>query len=284
MDDYERFKRNILARTGIDLFMYKEEQMKRRLTSLKNKYQAATFDEFFRMMESDPEIMKACLDRMTINVSEFFRNRQRWHVLEDDILPALLSGRSGRFKVWSAACSSGEEAYSLAIVLSRHLPAGGYDILATDLDEKVLAAAERGVYGETSLKELTEAERSRYFYNEADGFRIKPEYRAPIRFKKHNLLADPFESGFDLIVCRNVLIYFTDEAKAALYHKFSNALRPGGVLFVGSTEQIFNPGEYGLESIATFFYRKAVTTGDGHASVPDRPARSSSSGQRVPTV
>ncbi|MFC4617807.1 CheR family methyltransferase [Camelliibacillus cellulosilyticus] len=255
-DGYTAFKRYLYGETGIDLSLYKEEQMKRRLASLKNKYHASSFDAFFRMMQQDPAIMADCLDRLTINVTEFFRNKSRWDVLENELLPDLKKIRTGRLKVWSAACSTGEEPYSLSMLLSRHFGHDGYDIRATDVDEKVLQRARLGLYSERSLRTLAFGERHHYFHRQNEWYKIKPEWQKPIRFEKHNLLADDFGKGYDLIVCRNVFIYFTEEAKRHLYRKFSQALKPGGLLFVGSTEQIFNASIYNLQAIRTFFYKK----------------------------
>jgi chemotaxis protein methyltransferase CheR len=129
-------------------------------------------------------------------------------------------------------------------------------IHATDLDDGALQRAKDGIYIDRSLKEVPPNYVERYFTRQGDFYHIKSELTQSIQFKKQNLLEDSFESQYDLIICRNVMIYFTEEAKSMLYHKFSRALRPGGILFVGSTEQIFSPGQYGLESAETFFYRK----------------------------
>ncbi|WP_070121137.1 CheR family methyltransferase [Bacillus marinisedimentorum] len=256
-NDYSRFVEKVKRKSGIDLSLYKEAQMKRRLTSLRDKKGFASFDEFFDAIDRNVPLFEEFLDRMTINVSEFYRNYKRWEVLENKILPMLI--RDGnRLKVWSAACSTGEEPYTLAIMLSNLQRLHQFDILATDLDENALQRARLGVYPERSLQEMPNPLKERYFTRDESVYTIGDTIKQAISFKKHNLLADSFDSGFDLIVCRNVMIYFTEDAKDELYRKFSSALRPGGVLFVGSTEQIFNPGHYQLESEDTFFYRKAM--------------------------
>ncbi|HZG82028.1 MAG TPA: CheR family methyltransferase, partial [Brevibacillus sp.] len=129
-------------------------------------------------------------------------------------------------------------------------------LLATDIDEGAIAKAKQGVYTDRSLQDCPPDLVSKYFAKDTHSYRILDEVKNKVTFKKHNLLADPFESQFDLIICRNVMIYFTEEAKHELYQKFSRALKPGGVLFVGSTEQIFQPQQYQLEAEDTFFYRK----------------------------
>jgi chemotaxis protein methyltransferase CheR len=253
--DFLQFISNVKRKTGIDLALYKEAQMKRRLTSLRVKRGYNTFESFFEAMTKDQELFNEFLDRMTINVSEFFRNPSRWQVLETKIIPRLLKER-GRLKCWSAACSTGEEPYSLAMLLSRFMPLHEIDITATDIDEGAIAKAKRGIYTDRSLQDAPKDLVSKYFKKEGIMFAISDEIKRLIKFKRHNILADPFDKNYDLIICRNVMIYFTEEAKHELYHKFAASLRPGGVLFVGSTEQIFQPQQYGFEPEDTFFYRK----------------------------
>lgn len=259
MPDYQQFISLVKKKTGIDLSLYKEAQMKRRLTSLRNKRGFHTFTEYFHAFTNDRELFEEFLQRMTINVSEFFRNPRRWDVLEEKIIPRLIKeSPTGRLKVWSAACSTGEEPYSLAMLLRKFLPPHKVDILATDLDKVVLERAKVGFYLERSVKDVPSQFLREYFVKEGAGFRVVEDLKKNIRFKQHNLLSEPFERDFDLIVCRNVLIYFTEEAKDILYKKFSDALRPNGTLFVGSTEQIFNPQKYHFISEDTFFYKKVI--------------------------
>ncbi|GGE56352.1 CheR family methyltransferase [Priestia taiwanensis] len=252
---YEEFTKLIYKKTGIDLLQYKEAQMKRRLKSLYEKKGYKSFKEFFDGIASDKELYYEFLDRMTINVSEFYRNGKRWEVLEQKIFPSIMKPNE-KLKIWSAACSTGEEPYTLAMVLSEHLPTTKFQIIATDIDENVIARARLGVYQERSLQELPPKLRDKYFKKQGTMYEIDPSIKRCVTFKKHNLLADAYEENVDLLVCRNVLIYFTEEAKATIYHKFSRSLRDNGVLFVGSTEQIFNAATYGFASEETFFYRK----------------------------
>lgn len=255
MSDYTQFIANVKKKTGIDLSLYKEAQMKRRLTSLYEKRKCRDFTEYFDLIRSDRSMMDEFLDRMTINVSEFYRNGQRWEVLDTKIIPQLMK-QSKTLKCWSAACSTGEEPYSMAMVLSNHMPLREVSILATDLDQGVLEKAKVGLYPDRSLKEVPADVKKKYFTQEGQFYQVTDEVKRTVAFKKHNLLEDSYGSGFDLIVCRNVMIYFTEEAKDQIYTNFAKALKPGGILFVGSTEQIFSPDRYGLESEETFFYKK----------------------------
>ncbi|MFD2445856.1 CheR family methyltransferase [Bacillus sp. CGMCC 1.16607] len=255
MDDYQNFVQKMKTKTGIDLNLYKEAQMKRRLTTMYEKKGFQSFDDFFISINKDSNLLNEFLDRMTINVSEFYRNAKRWEVLENKILPKLLENNK-RLKIWSAACSTGEEPYTIAMILSNLVPLSQIDILATDIDTNVIAKAKMGVYSERSLNEVPAEMKKKYFTKDGDYFRIDESIKKTVTFKKQNLLSDPFNGPFDLIVCRNVLIYFTEEAKDKLYQKFSQALKPDGIFFVGSTEQIFNQSVYGFETEDTFFYRK----------------------------
>ena len=255
--DFALFVQRVKQKTNIDLSQYKENQMKRRLTTLRTKHGYGTFAEFWEALQRDEKLMNEFLDRMTINVSEFWRNANRWAALEERFLPAMLR-EAGSLRIWSAACSTGEEPYTVAMILDRLGALARADILATDIDAKVLEKAKAGLYPERSLKEVPPAYRRAYFTAAEDGWRVSDKLIRAVRFKRHNLLYDPFGADYDLIICRNVMIYFTEEAKHELYHRFARALKPGGLLFVGSTEQIFTPSRYGLESTETFFYRRKL--------------------------
>ncbi|QQK76014.1 protein-glutamate O-methyltransferase CheR [Salicibibacter cibarius] len=255
-EDYKYFKSAVLERTGIDLTLYKERQMKRRLESLYQRHRFLSFRAFFHEgMLKDPVLLQAFLDKMTINVSEFYRNKSRWDFFEEVVLPELLETRQ-KLKLWSAACSSGEEAYTVAIIASKHRDLSDVSIVATDIDAEALKKADVGFYKEISIREVPTEEMRYAFDLEADGYRIKSVFKEAIRFQNHNLLADPYPRGNDLIICRNILIYFTATAKDQIFRGFNDALKIGGFLFVGSTEQIFSPETYGFEHVGNFFYRK----------------------------
>lgn len=256
-EDFAAFVANIRKATSIDLSQYKETQMRRRLTTLRTKNGFSDFASYFAAIMAEPRLRNEFLDRMTINVSEFWRNPNRWHTLMDRFLPDMIR-RAPRLKIWSAACSTGEEPYTLAMILDRLGVLGQTTLLATDIDDGVLAKAKTGVYPERSIREVPKDMAAQYFSGGGDAYQLDDKLKRAVRFQKQNLLFDPFADGFDLIVCRNVMIYFTEEAKQQLYQKFARALKPGGILFVGSTEQIFSPGQYGLETADTFFYRRIV--------------------------
>lgn len=255
--DYEDFKKFVLQNTGIDLNAYKERQMKRRIDSLieRNKYDG--YDSYSKAIKTNKELMDQFVNYLTINVSEFYRNPALWKTLEDVILPDLIKKFGSNLKIWSAACSTGDEPYSLAMVLAKKMPLNKIHIIATDIDDQVLEKARDGVYAASSLKGLPDEYKNKYFEKMGEKyFKISDEIKKCVEFKKANLLKDPYPSGCNLIVCRNVMIYFTEEAKDQMYYQFSESLRKDGVLFVGSTEQIIGSAQYNLKSLQAFFYQK----------------------------
>ncbi|MBM7569827.1 CheR family methyltransferase [Aquibacillus albus] len=255
MGDYHEFIILVQRKTGIDLSLYKEVQMKRRLTSLRNKKGFSDFSSYFQAISEDQELFDEFLDKITINVSEFFRNYSRWKVLEEKVVPMLVK-KNRPLKIWSAACSTGEEPYTIAIILSQYTDVSNIRILATDIDANVLDQARMGRYRENSLQDVPKSMLNIHFTRSGDFYQVNQNIKKCVTFRSHNLLSDPYPANFDLIVCRNVLIYFTEEAKHNIYQKFSQSLFDGGVFFVGSTEQIFNPHQYDFRVLDTFFYQK----------------------------
>lgn len=257
MDQYTTFLENLKRKFDVDLLGYKRPQMERRINSLMRTLEVADYDQLVQTMAEDQVIFNRFLTHLTINVSEFFRNPSQWDVLKNKILPLLLKDTQN-LKIWSAGCSTGEEPYSLAMVLKEHFPLGRHTILATDFDKNVLSKAKEGVYSAKEISGIPDYYRKKYV-DQVDGtFKIKNSLKDIIKFKEHNLLTSPFEKNFDLILCRNVVIYFTEETKDVLYRKFYQALKNQGVLFTGSTEQIIQARDMGFNSIAIFFYQKQL--------------------------
>lgn len=253
--DYEGFKEEIFKMTKINLSLYKEKQMKRRIDALIRKNNINTYKEYVQALKDKQELYKEFINYLTINVSEFYRNPDQWAVLEKDIFPMLLN-RNRKITIWSAACSTGDEPYTLVMVLNKILPLSSIKILATDIDMGALEKAKMGVYNAKSLENLPKEFKDKYFTLSGNNYKVKDEVKNCVEFKQHNLLRDPYPSNMDLIVCRNVLIYFTEEAKNDIYKKFNIALNSQGILFVGSTEQLIMSNKYNFKSLKTFFYIK----------------------------
>jgi len=255
--DYEWFKKKIYLKTGIDIGLYKPQQMQRRIGSMMERARVQNYADYYALLERDPSRLTEFLDRLTINVSELFRNPEKFEELKEKILPGILA-KNARLKVWSAGCSYGAEPYSVAILLDELTPGIQHYILASDIDVKILEKAKEGRFTADDMKNVSRERLERYFFRQEGLYQIKTAIRERVTFARHNLLADPFPQGFDLILCRNVVIYFTDVAKDRLYRNFYTALKPGGVLLVGGTERIFQHREIGFSMLAPFCYRKEV--------------------------
>lgn len=252
---YEDFKKEILRISGIDLNSYKERQMKRRIDALIRKNNFVEYEHYVAALKTNKELYNEFINYLTINVSEFFRNPPQWEVLEKEVIPYLLT-KSSSLKIWSAACSTGDEPYSLAMLLSKFFPLSRIKILATDIDKQVLEKAQMGLYNKKSLEGVPKEFMTKYFQPVGESYKISNEIKGCIEFKQHNLLKDNYPNKCDLIICRNVLIYFTEEAKDEIYKKFNKSLKKEGILFVGSTEQIILSHKYSFTPIKTFFYKK----------------------------
>lgn len=253
---YKLFERKVHQLTAIDLSSYKSVQMRRRLQTIMRRFGVDDYQAYGALLERDPAALKEFRDFVTINVSEFFRNLEKFEELKTKIFPVLIKGRPD-LKIWSAGCSNGSEPYTVSILLEETAPTGRHRILGTDLDREILKAAQAGCYQERDLKSVSPERLSKYFNHLPGGqVQVKPVIKSRVAFAEHNLLSDRFESDFDLIICRNVVIYFTESVKDKLYQRFQASLRPDGILFVGGTESILNARAIGFESFSPFFYRK----------------------------
>jgi chemotaxis protein methyltransferase CheR len=252
---YDRLARDVRSMLGIDLSQYKPAQVWRRVNGFATARGLADPDELIARARADSVLRQAFLDMLTINVSEFFRNAEAWEMLVERYLRQMLRDQLS-VRIWSAGCSLGYEPFTLAMLCREIAPATTVRILATDLDETTLARARKATYADSQMTGVSEARRARFFRREAENWVVKPEYQALVTFKRQDLLKDPFESPFDLICCRNVVIYFTESAKAELYSRFCHSLRPGGILFLGATESIPNSRNAGLDPAGLTFYRR----------------------------
>ena len=198
------------------------------------------------------------INYITINVSEFYRNPEQWKFMDEKVFPKLVERFGKNLKVWSAACSTGDEPYSLVMALSKHIPINQIRIYATDLDKTVMAKAKVGLYDAKSIAGVPEEFKKKYFTQVGPSFKISDEIKSRVEFHEHNLLKDKYPTDCNLILCRNVIIYFTDEAKDEVFKKFFDSLKKGGYLFIGSTEQILNYKDIGYGRENSFFYEKPM--------------------------
>lgn len=254
--DLEKFKDWVYKEFKINLHAYKSNQLHRRLLSLMSRIGAKNVEEYINILKNDEDQRQKFLDFITINVTEFFRNPEIFEGLknkiETDILP-----ENKNIKVWSAACSIGAEPYSLAILLDELAPLGNHRIIATDLDEKILKRAKDGFYTQNDVKNIKRDRLDKYFKRDGEFYFINDRIKEMVNFKKHDLILDNYEKNFDLIVCRNVVIYFNQDIKDKIYEKFNESLKKGGLLFVGATESIYNYKNFNFDKASTFIYKKA---------------------------
>lgn len=256
--DYEKFKAAVLALTRIDLNAYKERQMKRRIDALISKHGIKDYENYIQVLKTDKARFEEFINYLTINVSEFYRNPDQWRLMDKEIIPELIGKFGKTLKIWSAACSTGDEPYSLVMALSRHIPLNMIRITATDLDKQVIAKAKVGLYNEKSIAAVPDDFKKKYFTKIGLSYQISDEIKSRVTFSEHNLLGNDYGKDFNMIVCRNVLIYFTEEAKDEVFRKFYHSLKPGGILFIGSTEQIINHKDMGYERKNSFYYERPL--------------------------
>lgn len=255
--EYDQLKRRIQSLLHLDLNAYKQEQMRRRLEAFVSQ-SGFSPTSFTAQLNSDRTLLGKLADVITINVTEFFRDRAQFDHLRDAILPDLLKTR-GRLRIWSAACSFGQEPYSVAMLLADAGAAHRATIVATDIDDAALAtAANGGPYTAAQLHGVTADGLARHFEPDGERYRIGTALRRRVEFRKLNLLSDPFAAAFDLVICRNVMIYFSEDTKATLLQRFHAALTPAGVLFVGGSEALLNAPALGFERAGPNFYRKSA--------------------------
>jgi chemotaxis protein methyltransferase CheR len=263
LEQYTHVKQSVRKLLNIDLEHYKDEQMRRRLDSWLVRSGAPDWREYFKRLPGDPKELSRFRDYLTINVSAFYRDFERWQTLQQTIVPELLKENAAMhplrtgLTVWSAGCSIGAEPYSLAMMLDEIPAARRHTIVATDLDRGALMKSKaRGPYTADEIQNLTPSQRAAYLEPGGPPFFMRSGMEKRIDFREHNMLADPFPQDVDLILCRNVVIYFTNETKEQLYRRFHQALRPNGVLFVGVTEILPHPLEIGFRSHGISFYKK----------------------------
>lgn len=254
--DYEQFKKAVYDLTHIDLNSYKEKQMKRRIDTLITKNSIKGYDEYVSLLRNNKDKFDEFVNYLTINVSEFYRNPDQWEYMDKYVIPQLMKDFGKNLKVWSAACSTGDEPYSLVMALSRHLPLEQISIYATDIDNQVLEKAKAGLYSEKSVASVPADLKAKYFDKIGPSYQISDKIKSRVTFAKHNLLKDSYPTDCHFIVCRNVLIYFTEEAKEEVFTKFNHSLVHKGLLFIGSTEQIMNYKQLGYVRKDSFFYEK----------------------------
>jgi chemotaxis protein methyltransferase CheR len=239
---------------SLEISGIRDGQLQRRVSTFMRRSGIPDEADFVSRLTRDPSLRARMIDALTINVTSVFRNAASWQVLRKELMPRLGS----RLKMWSAGASTGAEAYTMAICAKEN---GQHaDIVATDIDQRSLDKALIGRYTTQEIKETPRDILDKYFTPDGADWVVDPELRRSIRFRRHDLLAQPaVGSHFDLIACRNVVIYFSSEAQRDLHRKLADALRPGGILFIGGAERVANPAAIGLEPGERPFYMRKET-------------------------
>ena len=245
---FERLLEFVRESRGIDFTRYKAATSARRVAKRMAAVGASTYDEYMDFLELHPGEYGLLFDAMLINVTRFFRDPDAWDVLRSQVLPAIAAARVGDepVRVWSAGCATGEEAYSLLMLLAEvfgeDAALGRVKVYATDVDEDALAHARAGVYTARQLDGVPAELRERFFEPSGARWAFRPDLRRCVIFGRHDLLADAPISRLDLLCCRNTLMYLNADAQAGVLSRFSYALRPEGFLFLGRAEMLLSYG------------------------------------------
>jgi chemotaxis protein methyltransferase CheR len=256
--------------TGISLHDNKANLVYSRLAKRLRILEIANFDQYCDLVTSPAgaEERQAMIAALTTNVTRFFREPHHFEHLKTQILPVALNnlGKGKKIRLWSAACSSGQEPYSIALTILSLLPdAARHDIkiLATDIDPNMIAAGTAGIYDKSALEPVPGAMVNKWFTPLPDGrFQAGPDLRALVSFKQLNLIGNwPMRQAFSAIFCRNVVIYFENDTQAAIWSRMTPLLEPGGALYIGHSEHVNGPAEKLLRSDGITTYRPVAKTG-----------------------
>ncbi|MGB4589278.1 MAG: protein-glutamate O-methyltransferase CheR [Clostridiaceae bacterium] len=252
--EFEFFKPWVKENLMIDLDAYKEKQLYRRIGSVMKSAGAKNLRDYAIKIRNDENVRKVFLDYITINVTEFYRNKEIFDEFEG-VINEVLIPKFNQIKIWSAACSLGAEPYSIALIMEKNQFRNS-KILATDIDENILEKARIGAYNESEIRNVPSQELAKHFTKKDNEYVLSEKIKKMVQFKKHDLLLDPYEKNFHVVICRNVTIYFKNEAKNEVYRKINESMVKGGIFFTGATENIFDPASFGFKRLSTFLYEK----------------------------
>ena len=256
---------------GFDFREYKETTLTRRLSRRLNAQHVKTYAEYARVLDSNPSEYDKLFDDLTINVTSFFRDEAAFKALEERVLPAIIEKNKGMHRslnIWSAGCATGAEPYSIAMLLCELLGTGitrwKVSLIATDIDTKALQHAQEGLFGQKGVEGVRPAWLEKYFVPEKNSFRVRSAVRDMVTFAVHNLVSDPPYQNLDLVVCRNVLIYFTSKLQNRVLKGFHNGLSQEGFLLLGKAEVPLGESKrlFQLENSMAKLYQKMDRASD----------------------
>jgi chemotaxis protein methyltransferase CheR len=243
-DDFGFLVSKVSKLSGIDLSKYRESYIKRRIDFRMKIIGVESYSKYCKMLSTNQKELDSLINTITINVTEFMRDKTPFEFFLNKILPQIrdrkIRSNSRLLRVWSAGCSYGEEPYSIAICLSEFFDREWItSIYATDIDDQCLDTAKSGLYKPEQLRNLNEEIKLKYFEKVNGHYRIKDFIKKKVKFKKHDLTTQPpISSFFDAIFCRNVMIYFNEEQKRKVLNDFYRSLSSGGYLIIGKSESL----------------------------------------------
>ncbi|WP_235856194.1 CheR family methyltransferase [Methanolobus halotolerans] len=249
--DFALLKKMIKTKLGFNCEYYKDSHFRRRIDVRIRATGSKNFGEYVQILKEDSAECAALLETLTVNVTNFFRNSEVYDIVEKEVLPAVISskgaGLNRSIKIWSAGCSIGVEAYSIAMlfhhILGNNIKRVNISITGTDIDKASLQQAQQGIYSEIEMKDVRPAFIEKYFWKEGNQYRVNDELKKMIRFKSHDMISGPKMTGFDIIFCRNVTIYFEKELQEKLYMNFYEGLNENGFFVMGKTETLIGPSK-----------------------------------------
>ena len=254
---FEALTRAISLRAGIALEAYKDKCLRRRIAVRMRACSVHTYAEYLALVERTPAEFERLTDALTINVTRFYRNPETWEYLRLRVLPELVRARQGQVRVWSAGCSSGEEPYTIAMLLAEACERAGRPewldrvaVDATDIDRLSMERAEAGRYAAAAVADTPADLRARWFTAAGPELEIAPALQHRVTVRRLDLTKEaPLRPAYDLILCRNVVIYFDKPMQERLFATFADALAPGGTLVLGKVETLLGPARERLQLV-----------------------------------
>jgi len=245
LDDanFEQYRQLIYAESGITFTPTNRSILESRLKERLRERSGDSVKSYLDKIKTDKEELKGFLDSITTNLTRFFRNQAQFDALEKHVIPEIINKiktAPGTVKIWSAGCSTGEEPYTIAMLLSEILPkVWNYEILASDISLKCLMTAKEGFYAESRIVGIPDNYLAKYFDKVDGGYKVKPEIQGKIKFDYHNLKNESGQRNFDVVFCRNVIIYFDEAAQTAVINRFWDSMASKSFLFIGHSESLF---------------------------------------------
>jgi chemotaxis protein methyltransferase CheR len=241
--DFELYRKLIYDESGITFSATNRSILESRLKERLREKKMESLREYYSLLLKDKEELKTLLDSVTTNLTRFFRNQAHFDAVEKHVVPELLKMRSGgerKLRFWSAGCSTGEEPYTIAMLLKEILPAGwGLEVVASDISLKCLMVGKEAFYADARVQGIPENYLARHFDRKPGGWQLKDDLKKLVRFDYHNLKNDSGLRNLDVVFCRNVLIYFDEAAQKATIERFWEAMAPKSFLFIGHSESLF---------------------------------------------